>query len=356
MNVSELFDLTNWINTYIRKPDLVSKYTALQSALQTYAQPNQRGHSFEAERKDLIEFIKDIPSHSLTKHQLEFLNSIGIGNYISSEGVAYIEDILYKNVIDVADSAAKVAKIVESINNGLSRTEQIQTGLSECVEIEEYEAKGDVLIRVTFTGEASLKNVSDFKEWGKIWYEIGRGIALAHDKTPEDIRVIGATKGSIVIELAALATIAGTTSYIIMEGLKVAEKVLDIRKKAEELKGLKLKNSALAQDLEKCADDEKAEAVESITKDAASKLKINPKKDGDKISALNKSVKLLLDFVENGGEVDFVMHNDPDSDEEDQALVEELKSLRDNFSEIRLLEDKIKALEDSTHGKPNKAG
>lgn len=357
MNVSELLDLTNWIDANIREPDLVSKYSALQSAMQAYAQPNQRGQSFESQREDLIEFIRDIPCYSLTKHQLDFLSSIGIGHYIGAQGVDYIEELLYKNVIDVADSAAKVAEIVKSIGQGLTRSEQIQAGLDECVEIEEYESSGDVLIRVTFTGEAGFRNVSDFKNWGKVWYEIGRGIALAHGKTPEDIRVVGATKGSIVVELAALATIAGTTSYIIMEGLKVAEKVLDIRKKAEELKGLKLKNAGLAQQLDECADEEKAEAVDRITASSVDELKINQKTEGDKVSALKKSVELLLDFVEHGGEVDFVLHEEDESEEEtDSEFVEDLKALRSNFSEIRYLENRIKALEDSSREKSNKSG
>lgn len=274
MNVSELFDLTTWIDEYVDQADIVSKYSNVQEALQRYAQPNEVGSSFEEDKESLFEAIQAAPLLSLSKDQLTFLESLGIAPYLGIAGRKYLEDLLFRNVIDVATSAEKVQEIVTSLQSGLIKAKKIQEGLSECVTPEEYEEKGEVLIRVSFAGNASLVNVTDFKEWGKVWYEIGRGIAMAHDKTPEDIRIVGATKGSIIIELAVLASIAGTTSFIIMEGLKVAEKILDLRLKGEQLREMRLKNTKFGGEIEAAAEEEKQLAALRIAQDAAKKLKL----------------------------------------------------------------------------------
>ncbi|MGR3294201.1 MAG: hypothetical protein ACUZ9M_09335 [Candidatus Scalindua sp.] len=256
-----------------------------------------------------------------------------------------IEDILYKNVIDVATSAQKLQEIHQEINKGIQKSDQIQAGLSECVFEEEYETENEVLIRVSFTGNATMSNVTDFKSWGNIWHEIGRGIAMAHNATPEDIKIVGATKGSIIIELAVIASIATTTSGIILAALKVAEKVLDIRKKAEEIRNLKLKNKKLSIDMEQEAEKEKAIGIKEISANIIKKLKLKKNGEGDKINALNKAVNNLVSFIESGGEVDFIIPEEDVEGDENEDATPNYEELRITFQEIRQLENKIKLLE-----------
>jgi len=147
------------------------------------------------------------------------------------------------------------------------------------------------------TGLATMANIKDFKNWGNIWYEIGRGIAMAHNLSPEDVKIVGATKGSIIIELVVVAAIATTASRIIISALKVAEKVLDIRKKAEEIRGLRLKNEQLANDIEKEAEEEKKSGIEEITANTVKQLKLKKEGEGDKVKALDTAVKDLVSFI-----------------------------------------------------------
>mgnify|MGYP006179352477 CR=1 FL=1 len=92
------------------------------------------------------------------------------------------------------------------------------------------------MMRIYFKDASSINNLSDLKKLGSTWYDIGRGIAMTQDKSPEDFVVVGAQKGSIILELAVAARIATSVSKILLETLKVAEKVIDILKKVEELK------------------------------------------------------------------------------------------------------------------------
>ena len=242
MNVSELFKLINWIQTEIVERQIPQKYQALQQILQRNTQPNQPKQPFEHQKNDLIESIKKVRINQLTKDQVEFLKKLNIAQAIGKEGVDTIEDILYKNALDIATAAKKIQEIYQRLTQGIQKANQIRTGLQGCVIEEKYEIEGEVLIRIYFKDKASLANVTDFKKWGEIWYDIGRGIAMAHNATPEDIKIVGATSGSIVLEMSTVASIATTTSVIIYFILKVIEKVLEIRKIVEEIRNLQLNN------------------------------------------------------------------------------------------------------------------
>ena len=192
-----------------------------------------------------------------------------------------------------------------------------------------------------------MANITDFKDWGKRWFEIGYGISMAHNLAPEDIKIIGATKGSIIIELSVIAGIATTVSGIILAALKVADRILELRKKAEEIRGMKLKNDKLAQDIEKEAEIEKKAGVATIMEEIVKKLEIKREAEGDKIPALKRSIENLVDFTENGGEVDFVIPEEKTDSNENKEKPDKSSyiELRTAFKEIRSLEHRIALLE-----------
>lgn len=345
MNVSELFDLSKWVMKEIQETKIPQKYQALQTILQQHAKQNQPKLPFEDQQNDLIDALLDVPLGMLTKDQLLFLHKLGILQAVGEEGKKMIEDILYKNVIDVATSAQKLQQIIEELNNGVNKSQQIIKSLEGYTFEEEYETDNEVLIRISFTGLATMSNVTDFKKWGNIWYEIGRGIAMAHNASPEDIKIVGATKGSIIIELAVIALIAKTTSGIILEALKVADKILDIRKKVEEIRNLKLKNKKIAIDIETEAENEKEARIEEISAQFAKKLNLKEDGEGDKIRALFKAVNNLVNFLESGGEVEFIIPEEKVEEDENAETSSIFKELRVTFQKIRQLDNKIKLLE-----------
>ncbi len=345
MNVSELGDLTYWITDEVVTRQVPEKYKALYAILKQHAQPNQAKAQFETQKDDLITTIRKVPLHQLTKDQLAFLQELGIRQAVGEEGIREIENILFRNVIDVATSAQALGEIHQQLSIGVSKSDQIKAGLEGCFTREEFEVDDNVLLRVSFTGGATMENVSDFKRWGSIWFDIGRGIAMAHNESPESVRVVRATTGSIVIELAVVYGIAKTASQIVLEALKVAERVLAIRTKVEELRSLKLANKKLATDLEKEATKEKEAGVTKISTAVVRELRLSANNDGEKVAVLEKAVKNLVSFVESGGEVDFVV---PDNAAEEDAEAErsgpDYSALRSATEEIHRLECQLKLL------------
>jgi len=345
MNVTELYQLTQWIDENIRAKDIAGKYQAIFNVLQQNARAGQQQQPIEPHKEALIETISDISLEELSIDQLAFLGRLEIADHVGVHAVSNIEDILYRNALDIPTAASEFNKIVDAINKGLAKAEQIKNGLSDLVDPEEL-PKDEALIRVGFTKEAAVNNVVDWKKWSAIWYDIGRGIALAHDRAPEDIKVVGAKKGSIVIELAVAYAIAKTTGKIILFALQVADKVLAIKKQVAEINHLELKNDQIAKQLEQEASNLVEEKKQSITVLIFEELGINEDADGEKRNALEKAIKKLIDFIERGGDVDCVL---PTEMEEEGENAEDVKAIREEFKEIRTIENKIKQLE---HQKP----
>lgn len=351
MQVEELFDLTNWIQREIVDANIVQKYNQLHKILSHNAQPNQQKQPFEQQQEELITTLNKVPLSELSLGQIEILSTIGIAKNVGEEGAENIKDVLFRNALDIANAVEKVQLSIQKINEGIQWAQQIRDLLSKIIHDEEVLELGEsVLLRVHFQKDADLSNLTEFKDWGKTWYDIGRGISMAHGKAPEDISVVGASKGSIVISLLTVYGIAKTTSFIIMEALKVAEKVLDIRRKAEEIKAMKLSNDKAEKALIDDAKNAKKIGIEDIIKNTTKELKLNAGNEGDKVQALESAVKKLVDFVEKGGEVDFVLPDEEDVDEEEgEAEVDanrrQREELRAMFNEVRQLEQKIHQIE-----------
>ena len=260
MNVSELFELTHWIDNEIVEKKVVQKYQTLFTILQKNVQVNQPKQPFEDSKKDLIKTIINVPLHRITKDQLLFLAKLEIAQAVGKPGVGTLEDILFRNVIDVATSAQKIQKIVKNLQNGIAKSNQIKSGLKDCIVEGEYK-DDEILMRIIFSGNAKIDNISDFKSWGITWFDIGRGITMANNSSPEAIKIVGATNGSVILETIIDPKLVMTFSAILWGALKVTEHVLRIRQEVEKLRGFQLENAKIAQDLEIEAEKKKKEGV-----------------------------------------------------------------------------------------------
>lgn len=347
MNVNELYGLTKWIQQNIIDLQIQEKYQNLLSILQNNSQPNQQ-QPFENEKEDLLETLAVVHLDALTKDQISFLTSLGIAPSVGLAGKTKIDDILFRNSIDVVTAAEKIQEIINEISQGIEKSNQLSTGLEGCILDYEEGEENEVLIRVSFLEKASISNVNDFKKWGSEWHDIGRGIAIAHNMTPEDIKIIGANKGSVILDLLACAAIAKRISSIILEILTIIEKVMQIRKIAIESKHKQLLNKELESQIQEQAQKTKENGATDIMKKQIKELKLAKEHDGDKITALEKAVSKLIEFIDNGGELDFVIPEEDFDDEDEGSKISELTELKTTYGKIKSIEERIKLLEYKT--------
>lgn len=345
MQIEELLRLTNWFQENIVNKNIPTFYQSLYAKMNqnTRRNNNQAKQPFEIEKNNLINTLAQVNTDSLTLEQISFLKEIGILELFGNSGVKGIEKVLFENSLDIATATNKINHFKNKLNEGVTKLAELNTILSKSFTIDDsdYIPDNSVLMRVYFRKEVAIENIVDFKRLAATWHEIGRGIAIAQDKTPEDFRIIGAQKGSIIIEMAVLTSLATSVSIILLRGLKVAERVIEILTKAEELKTLKLTNKKIEAELKKEAEAEKKNGVQSILDSTVKELGMSQDNQGDKVSALKKAITKLIDFTQKGGAVDFI---EPEI-EGDKSIREEILQLRGNIEEIRELEGKIKLLE-----------
>lgn len=346
MDTIELLQLSNWVEREINQKQVIARLTELYNIIQQNIQPNRAKQPFESQKNSVITLLKSIPLDDLTQEQRAFLDKMGMLDNLGSVGADNIENILEKNAIDPATAAQKIQSKVQQLTTAINKNTQIRSGLDGCVTVPES-ARNEIVLRVYFEKEASIQNVSDLKEWAGIWFNIARGITMVHGSSPETVKVVGASKGSIIIELAVAMLVAKTISKIMQMALKVVERSLDIAKKAEEVRALRLANDQVANSIKEEADKYRQEGVGEITANITSEIKIDREKEGDKITALNTSINELVKFLQKGGELDYVLPEDQPSGEteEGNTNIQEMKQLRETVRDIKKLESKVKQLE-----------
>jgi len=342
MQIEELLRLTNWFQENIVDEKIPSLYQSLYEKMNQNIRRNnnQAKQPFEVEKNNLLTALGQINTDSLTLEQISFLREIEVLKIFGKKGVEEIEGILLENSLDIATATNKVNEIKNKLNEGVSKLDDLNTTLGKSFSVDDSDYIPDnlVLMRVYFRHDVAIENIVDFKKLAATWHEIGRGIAIAQDKTPEDFKIIGAQNGSIIIEMAVITSLATSVSIILLRGLKVAERVIEILTKAEELKTLKLNNKIIELELKKEAESEKKNGIQSILDSIVEELGLSEKSQGDKVSALKKAITKLIDFIKNGGAVDFI---EPEiDDDDDESLREEILELRENIEGIRELESR----------------
>lgn len=123
MNISELLNLTTWIEKEIIAKKILKIYQELQHTLEILNHHrNNQPLDFANQKKHLIKTLQSVNTNSLTQAQLEFLVNLNIGNYIGKNGADNIEGVLYKDAIDVATSTNKIREIINKISDGINKS------------------------------------------------------------------------------------------------------------------------------------------------------------------------------------------------------------------------------------------
>lgn len=341
MHIRELHDLARWFEQNFVGPRVLKQYNALLAALNANVQAGAAKQAVETPKNQLQNTLRLISTASLTEEQRELLYEMGVGQALGPDGAGALDDILTRAPIDPVTAAQKVQAIVRQLDAAVKKFEGIKSAL-QGIEDEPLDRGGGVLLRVRFRGEAAIENVKDLREWANHWFDIGRGIAMAQNTAPEDIRVVGASTGSIIIELMVAYGIAKLTSAILLEALRVAERVLQIRAQAEQVRTLHLANDRLAQQIEAEAEQERQTRIEQVVKNVSGQVE---NIDGEKQIALTKSIEKLVNFTEKGGKIDYVVPSIAAADADASNTADDLKELAQVFEQIRGLEEKVWLLE-----------
>lgn len=348
MNVDEIYRLGAWFAGQF--PETKKLYAALLAPI-THNASQADKRPVEAELNALIEFLDNQQFDELSIQQLKMLSSLGVDAYLGHEGAAYVEAQVRTSNYDPATAVQRINEALQSISNARGKL----TGYVEAVNSLDFgpddvlAEEGLITIRVGFQNDVAIDNVTDWKDTAKDWYDIIRGLAMACEESPEDVKVIGAATGSIILIMAGTAAFTAVLAQISKHITTTAKDVISVRMEVENLRQKKLLTKSMEAELRKIEKDKTESAVATIEKLLEGKI---AGKDGDVGVALTASIKKLLTFSEKGGTVDFVapdLQEPEDGDEsEDGGLRAALLEAKTAIREYQGERESLKLLSDGT--------
>lgn len=299
MVVEELYLIAEWVQREITDKYIENKYQDLINILNENLQPHNEKRPFENQRDELLRSIGEIYSDNLSEEQMKILAKLGIFENIGTQGIRRIEDTLYRNSLDLATVVNKLNQFKEEIRNGVNRLAQVKQGLDGVFEKSDTEVTEGNPVRIYFEERAAINNISDLNVRTESWHEIIRGITMLHDKSPEEVKVSGVPGESFTLMLKSSDEIIGSIIEVSSKVLEVIEKIVNILKKVEEIRGMNLSNKQIELDLEREADKLRKESIEKIGRDITMGRNVN----GEVQRNLEKSIRQVFEFIENGGRI-----------------------------------------------------
>ncbi len=354
MELQETYQLTKWIRENIEEAQVDQKYDALIAVLTANArrQNNQPAQPFEDEKNNLVKSLTTINLNVLNIAQIQALEILGIFQNIGDLGERALEELL-SDTLDIAHVVNQVTEMKNTLQEGITKSNQLSTALEVLIEEEEpLLSTSQILTRVMFEEDAAVNNIVDLKDWASKWFDIGRGFAIANGQAPEDIQVIGGARGTLIVELALLATTALPIAKAINMILDSMVKFKECQLKAIEVRRLKEDIPKMADEFEEDAkrwEDRvqrlKTDIVEEVSEEIKNHLP-NLKKENH--PEYEKAIKNLVDFTLKGGEVDCVfpeededVENEDEDKETPQEVIEAIRTLKADFSRIRTLKENL---------------
>jgi len=350
MLVSEVLELANWVDRNFKKNDLAGNYTNLINKLNANSSNNRQAQPFDVERESLDIAVGTLDLKSLSDAQVNLLKEVGVYESIGPRGVGVLRDIFVENAIDIQTAKNRVQKLKTAVDTATAWANDTKNALGALFDEESpLDSLGpyEVVIRVRFTEEAGIYNVVDLKKWSAVWFDILRGFALAIDSKPEDYKLVGATTGSLIALFASDPVNVAAIVLAVERAFSFANNVLDFKLKIKELKNSPFKTDEVIKAIEASLKNERENAPDIVASEIEAELGLD-KNDGERKTALRKSLKKMFDFFEKGGEVDFVVPEDEaeDLEEDYQEALEQLKSIRSGVERIRVTERNNALIED----------
>ncbi|MYM55186.1 hypothetical protein [Thalassovita mangrovi] len=351
MEIAEVFDLARWYQD--QGPKTGRLYQELQTVLQHNASQNQKQPVREPLEK-LISALKALPMAELSFQQVAHLDDMGVACFLGVRGAEFVERVVTQSSYDPATSASEIKTATDTVNATVGTFQNLANTLKAAAFKTDNEAEkldsDTAMARIQFRQDASIRNIAEMKKWSGDWNDIARGIGHLVGETPHDMKVVGASKGSIIVcvtgsmmLISAFAFMSKKVSGIVLDVLRVQNAIEDLRHK-------RLWNDTI----EKSMKDDLKKREGALVDEIIAGLK---ERAGDGFvqehdAHLTTAVKKYVDFSKKGGEVDYLQPPEPEF-EEDQAMGDHEESqsllvteLRDLISEIRSIKSESLLLED----------
>ena len=355
MNIEEAKHLADWVSRHVAKA--AQLYEPLVKKTGQAAAPRSRNNQpspvpqIKNDADILKAYLSKMPINQLNRQQWDTLVRHNATKYIASAGVEFVNSVLLDANYDpqTASNEFQAARdtLLQTVSTFASLSEAVLNSqlISDDVSDGDYET----IIRVQFERDASINNTVDLKSWTSELESVFRAASVWVDERPEDVKVVSASRGSIIFDLGTSVVIAKIITYFAKEVLSIAKSSLEVAHMVEELKQKKMHTNAVEQEIGKAVESRKKTLPDDIV-EGVKEVTGRPG-EPEKDEALKKAVGNFKKFIEKGGGVDIVEKRIPyESEDEDaeEAAREtgEWEELRESAEEMRHIRQELRYIED----------
>lgn len=319
MYTYEIVDLYKWLST--QHDPLQQAYEPLISVFQNNSSGQQQ-QPIEVNLIQLTKFLSGMDLSHLSSVQIDILKNFNAYSALGPHAAKRVSSRVKELAYDPATVLSELNQATQSISNARNHLQTINSAFLEAgIDINPPTLPEDHLImRVNFTSDVSIENVSDLKKQSQAWFEILRGIAIAAGHRPEDVIILRTSKNSpFIIEWAMTAALIRLTSLMIRDICDSIIAVLEVRQKMSQLAQDEIFNQLISEGLQKLETERATNAKETVNKKAKELFKQTLKNDAQ--NGLVKATEKLMNFFEKGGEVEFNIPKRTVSDGSDDGAV-----------------------------------
>jgi hypothetical protein len=339
MTVDELNRLAKWVEENLT-PNL-GAYDNLATVLKHNAEQNQK-QPLKSSLEELQSVLLNQPIEELTIEQADLLKMNQISTFVGTEGLRWLKSIVTEGEYDPASAAGEMRSAYTTINRAIESFDTLTRTMRAIgiVENNDFSLEEGIIARIHFKGNAAITDIVKLKKWSADWNDIARGLAMAVDERPEDVRVVGASTGSVIMILCVTLSVAKILVSLSKSATAISMNTLNIANSLEDLRHKKVLNKGIEEAMRLEINRIKSEGVATALTDA--KKMIPGKLNNTNEKLLETSVEKYLAFTEHGGEIDMLAP--PDSADEEFGFAKEVEELKLGIQEVRKIKAEVQLL------------
>lgn len=341
MIVDEVIALSHWLDGNVSYA--TTYLETLASTLDNNAQQSQKLPLREV-LDDVREALTRMRLQELSIEQRELLAKNNVLHLLGADGWAWVSKLVMEGEYDPATAATEMKAANAALAHVITVFRAVRTSLTDAsvLPTPQYAPGQGVLTRIHFQDKASIHNVVDLQDWSSEWVLISRGIAEAVNERAEDVRVVGASTGSLLIWLASSLAVAKVLAILTRLANRITNDVVNSYNVIENARHSAVMNreieEMMRENVRKMKETAKSGAVDEIQNHLDHKLTEDTK------SRLTLAVERYFDFAEKGGEVDMIAPPTSKEETTDPNLSEQVAEVRKLIEEGRAIKDSLPKL------------
>jgi hypothetical protein len=326
MLVSELLAAAQFLREFVEKREVAQRLQELVEAVGKAAQ-NQAPGAVEAALAKLEQLHADADLAEQSPATRRLIKQFGGFQVLGTGAMLRIRAIFNEHRANPPAITAALQGVMSETTALAKRAKQLIATLGPMMEEvpDSALAADEGRLWLFFEHQVAVDSMENLRDAADEWREILHHFSRVKPGTPANARILSIQKSSpMVLELAANVALLVPILWAVDRVVATLGRVIELRKKHEELKQLKAKTAILSAIAEQVK-DERAELAASTANEIQKRFGC----ENEARNAVQVALEKIARFIEGGGEMDI--------DVKDDALVEPGAATEGPRTELRTL-------------------